>query len=329
MNRQMIHIEGTMRENVTILNVGYDIQSEEIEWLWYPYIPYKKLTIVQGDPGEGKTTFLLALATLLTTGKPMPECEATSGAVNVIYQTAEDGLADTIKPRLEKLGADCTRVFVIDETEKGLTLLDERIEQAILKCKAKLLILDPIQAYLGGSVDMHRANEVRPALSRLAQVAERTGCAIVLIGHMNKSQGSKSAYRGLGSIDFQAAARSVLIVGRSKDDPNLRIMAQDKSSLAPAGQSVVFELNPMTGFHWGGYCNTTVNELLSGESTISKIERAKMLLCEILKDRDVSSDQVQQKAYEVGIGKSTLKLAKKELGITSVKMGDRWYTHLP
>ena len=139
-----------------------NIEIEEIKWVWAPYIPYGKVTIIQGDPGEGKTTFVLALIALLTTGKPLPESRAVQEPINVIYQTAEDGLSDTIKPRLVSAGADCSRVLVIDESEKELTMCDERLEEAILKTDARLVVLDPMQAYLGGSVDMHRANEVRP-----------------------------------------------------------------------------------------------------------------------------------------------------------------------
>ena len=140
-------------------------------------------------------------------------------------------------------------MLVIDESEHELTLSDERLEQAIWKTGAGLAVLDPIQAYLGG-IDMHRANDVRPIFKRLCLMAERTGCAVVLIGHMNKMQGAKSSYRGLGSIDFQAAARSVLVVGRMKDEPTIRIMAQCKSSLAPEGKSIAFELCPENGFRW-------------------------------------------------------------------------------
>ena len=221
-----------------------EINAEEVQWLWYPYIPLGKLTILQGDPGEGKTSFILAVIAALTRGDPLPECERAAEPMNVIYQTAEDGLADTIKPRLESAGADCTRVLVIDEGKRELTLCDARLEEAIRRTGAKLIVLDPLQAYLGSNVDMHRANEVRPVLKRLSLLAERTQCAVILIGHMNKAQGLKSGYRGLGSIDFRASARSVLIVGRLKSGDTLRIVAQDKNSLAPEGSSIAFELHP-------------------------------------------------------------------------------------
>ena len=226
-----------MRNDLKLISMK-DVQAEEVQWLWYPYIPLGKLTIVQGDPGEGKTTFVLAVVAALTRGEALPESEQARAPTSVIYQTAEDGLADTIKPRLEASGADCARVLVIDESKRELTLCDDRLEQAVHRTGARLIVLDPIQAYLGEGVDMHRANEVRPVLKCVAAMAERTGCAVILIGHMNKAQGLKSGYRGLGSIDFRAAARSVLVVGRLKEDPTVRIVAQDKNSLAPEGKSM-------------------------------------------------------------------------------------------
>ena len=136
-----------------------DVAAEEVRWLWYPYIPHGKLTIVQGDPGEGKTTFVLAVISSLTRGVPLPECSEAEAPMNVIYQTVEDGLADTIKPQLEAMGADCSRVMVIDESKRELTLDDERLEKAIRETGARLIVLDPLQAYLGGDVDM--LNELR------------------------------------------------------------------------------------------------------------------------------------------------------------------------
>ena len=233
------------------------VKVEQIEWLLYPFIPFGKVTIIQGDPGEGKTTMVLQIIAKLTRGEPIllnkkSQKEAQQDSeenlkqevlsqdnpiqpVNVIYQTAEDGLGDTIKPRLLAAGADCSRVLVIDDREQPLTMLDVRLEEAIMQTKARMVVLDPIQGFLGTDVDMHRANEIRPLMKRVAVLAEKYHCAIILIGHMNKNSNGKSSYRGLGSIDFQAAARSVLIVGRLKDEPETRVMCHVKSSLAPEG----------------------------------------------------------------------------------------------
>lgn len=306
-----------------------EIQTEEVKWLWYPYIPLGKLTIIQGDPGEGKTSFVLAVIAALTKGEALPECDAAMGPMNVIYQTAEDGLADTIKPRLESAGADCARVLVIDESKQELTLCDERLEQAIRETEAKLIVLDPLQAYLGSEVDMHRANEVRPVLKRIAAVAERTQCAVVFIGHMNKAQGLKSGYRGLGSIDFRASARSVLLVGRLKSGDTVRVVAQDKNSLAPEGPSIAFELHPEYGFQWKGICDATVDDVLGGSGqvqtkTMQMEDELKRLLT-----GSVAAEDILSHAKGMGISERTLMIAKKNLGIISEKRGGQWYWRLP
>ena len=306
-----------------------EIQAEEVKWLWYPYIPFGKVTIIQGDPGEGKTTFVLALTTLLTRGLSMPGGSMVLPPTNIIYQTAEDGLADTIKPRLDLLGADCSRVLVIDENERELTLDDHRLAQAIQETNAGLVVLDPLQAYLGDGVDMHRANEVRPIFKRLCHMAEQTGCAVILVGHMNKMQGAKSAYRGLGSIDFRAAARSVLLVGRSKDDSNIRVVVHDKSSLAPEGQSILFSLNSESGFTWNGFCDTTASELLSGNGpSITKTEQAEKLILEMLEGGEVASDELLHRSSALEISERTLKIAKQNLGVSAIRRGDRWYVQI-
>jgi archaellum biogenesis ATPase FlaH len=317
-----------MTKNLRLISMS-DVQAEEVKWIWYPYIPRGKVTIIQGDPGEGKTTFMLEVISLLTRGEALPECDSALPPMNIIYQTAEDGLADTIRPRLDKSGADCSKVLVIDEAEKELTLCDERLEAAVRKTGAGLIVLDPLQAYLGCEVDMHRANEVRPIFKQLCQMAERTGCAVVLIGHMNKAQGLKASYRGLGSIDFRAAARSVLLVGRLRDAPNFRVVAHDKSSLAPEGQSIAFELNPETGFQWKGYCDTTVDELLSGSgSSVTKTAQMEDALREMLSG-SVAAEEIQRRADEMGVSLRTLMIAKKNLGVISERYGDRWFWRLP
>ena len=126
-----------------------EIQSQEVSWLWFPFIPYGKLTIVQGDPGDGKTTLVLNIVAKLSKGEGLDSQMKLKEPLNVLYQTAEDGLADTVKPRLELAGADCENISVIDESIKSLSMIDERLEEAMIRTKAKMLILDPIQAYLG------------------------------------------------------------------------------------------------------------------------------------------------------------------------------------
>ena len=310
--------------NLSLINMA-DVESKNVEFLWYPYIPYGKITIIQGDPGEGKTTAVLRIAALLTKGEKLPEDDQEREPVNVIYQTAEDGLADTVKPRLEAAGADCSRILVIDESAENLSMLDSRIEEALKETGAKLIILDPIQAYLGSNVDMHRANEIRPVMKHLGNIAEKYGCAIILIGHMNKASGSKSTYRGLGSIDFQATARSVLIVGRIKDDPTCRVIVHDKSSLAPEGPAIAFRLDKDNGFEWEGIIDITVDELLSGEQKTSKLNKAKDFLKSYLADGPKAYNDIEVEAAENGIKSRTLDTAKDELGVVSKKVGAKWF----
>lgn len=300
-----------------------DVVSKEVEWLWYPYIPYGKITIIEGDPGEGKTTLVLKLAAALSRGLPLPcDDDKEYEPIHIIYQTAEDGIEDTIKPRLEKAGADCSMIRVIDETDKELSMTDDRLEQAIIKTKARLIILDPIQVYIGATVDMHRANEIRPVLKHLEIIAEKNNCAIILIGHMNKASGSKSTYRGLGSIDIQATARSVLLVARLRDKPNIRIMAHDKSSLAPARDAIGFEMTEDNGMVCIGPYDITIDELLSGNEGRGKkkLDIAESFIKEYFgAAKEIISNDILQEAARRGIKRNTLLSAKKKLGIVSGK----------
>ena len=241
--------EPSKPETVKIIRMS-DVELTPVEWLWKPYLPFGKLSVLQGNPGEGKTYFAMHLAAACTNGKLLPNMERME-PFNVIYQTAEDGLGDTVKPRLIEAGADLDRVLVIDDSDVQLTLSDERIEKAIIENNARLVIIDPIQAYLGADVDMNRANEVRPIFMRLGQVAQRTGCAILLIGHLNKAAGMQSLQRGLGSIDIAAAVRSVMFIGKLKHDPTMRILTHEKSSLAPPGASLAFSLGGRGRFPLG------------------------------------------------------------------------------
>ena len=305
------------------------VPIEEVQWLWYPYIPYGKLTIIHGDPGEGKTTLILRLAALLSQGESLPCDDRPQEPVKIIYQTAEDGLGDTIKPRLLAGDADCAQIKVIDETEASLTLLDERVEQAISETGARVMILDPVQAYVGTGVDMNRANEVRTVLAQLSRIEEKYKCAMILVGHLNKAQGTKSQYRGLGSIDFQAAARSVLIVGRVKEKPEVRVMAHEKSSLAPEGEPVAFELSADNGFRWLGHYDISIDDLLSGVSREKKSDLAEKLIRDCLSDGRYPQQALMDKAKRMDISKRIIDEVKKRLNVRSVKDGNQWFWQLP
>lgn len=307
--------EPPKKDSVKIIRMS-DVELTPVEWLWKPYLPFGKLSVLQGNPGEGKTYFAMHLAAACTNGKLLPNMERME-PFNVIYQTAEDGLGDTVKPRLIEAGADLDRVLVIDDSELQLTLSDERIEKAIIENNARLVIIDPIQAYLGADVDMNRANEVRPIFMRLGQVAQRTGCAILLIGHLNKAAGMQSLQRGLGSIDIAAAVRSVMFIGKLKHDPTMRILTHEKSSLAPPGASLAFSLGDEGGFRWVGEYDITADEMLSGiePQRETKTQQAKDLICALLAGgKQVLSEDIDKAALERGIPGRTVRDAKRELG---------------
>ena len=307
--------EPSKPETVKIIRMS-DVELTPVDWLWKPYLPFGKLSVLQGNPGEGKTYFAMHLAAACTNGKLLPNMERME-PFNVIYQTAEDGLGDTVKPRLIEAGADLDRVLVIDDSDVQLTLSDERIEKAIVENNARLVIIDPIQAYLGSDVDMNRANEVRPIFMRLGQVAQRTGCAILLIGHLNKAAGMQSLQRGLGSIDIAAAVRSVMFIGKLKHDPTMRILTHEKSSLAPPGVSLAFSLGDEGGFRWVGEYDITADEMLSGiePQRETKTQQTKDLICTLLAGgKRVYSEDIDKAALERGIPGRTVRDAKRELG---------------
>ena len=218
--------------------------------------------------------------------------------------------------------------MVIDESDKSLSMADERLEEAIIQTGARMLILDPIQAYLGGGMDMNRANEARDMTKRLGALAEKYKCAIILIGHMNKA-GNKAAYRGMGSIDFFAVARSVLLVGRVEGEPNIRAVVQIKNNLAQFGHPKAFELME-SGFKWLGDYEITADEVLGGIAPkANKLEQAKQMLRELAETSNVvQSNEIFDMAEEQGISKRTLENAKKELGIRARKINNSWYWEL-
>jgi len=294
-----------------------EVEETVVQWLWYPFIPFGKVTLIQGNPGKGKTWLAMAIAAYCTNGKELPNALPIE-PFNVLYQTAEDGIADTIKPRLAKCGADMTRVRFINEDEKQLSMTDDRIEKAIRQNNVRLMIMDPIQAYLGANVDMNRANEIRPLFRHLSTIAERTGCAIVLIGHLNKSSGSQSDYRSLGSIDIAAAVRSILFVEKveKEKEQDIRVVYQQKDSLAKKENPVAFSLGE-EGLTWLGEYDISIEDLLMGKAGTkkeTKLEKAQKLILELLNKRKVMClEELEAELLAYGISSRTGRDARKQL----------------
>ena len=294
-----------------------EVEETVVQWLWYPFIPFGKVTLIQGNPGKGKTWLAMAIAAYCTNGKELPNALPIE-PFNVLYQTAEDGIADTIKPRLAKCGADMTRVRFINEDEKQLSMTDDRIEKAIRQNNVRLMIMDSIQAYLGANVDMNRANEIRPLFRHLSTIAERTGCAIVLIGHLNKSSGSQSDYRSLGSIDIAAAVRSILFVEKveKEKEQDIRVVYQQKDSLAKKENPVAFSLGE-EGLKWLGEYDISIEDLLMGKAGTkkeTKLEKAQKLILELLTKRKVMClEELEAELLAYGISSRTGRDARKQL----------------
>lgn len=301
------------------------IKERPVSWLWYPYIPYGKVTVLQGDPGEGKSTFMVNLAAALSHGVKLPDGSALDGPKTVLYQCAEDSNEDTIKPRLMQAGADCSRIAFIEDDDKSLTLDDDRIDSAIGATGAQLLVLDPIQAYIAQDGDMQSATKMRSTIRRLAEIAERHQCAVVLVGHMNKSKGGKNLYRGLGSIDIAAIARSVLMIVRDQANPDIRYMFPVKSSLAPEGQAIGFLFDPELGFRWIGRCSIRPEDADYRPPRMGKLDRAKDLLRLMLSSDDMASAEVFERMGQLGFSERTIKSAKKDLGVDTYRKGGAWY----
>lgn len=315
-------------------NAVYDyysnIEPKPVDWLWYPYIPFGKLTVIQGDPGEGKSTFVLSLISLLTKGLPMPDGFAPSQPYVAIYQCSEDGMADTIKPRLEQAGADCTKVAYIEDGDIALTLEDGRIESAIRETGARVFVIDPIQAFIPPDSDMQSATKMRSILRKLASTADKYNCAVILIGHMNKGSGAKTLYRGLGSIDIAAIARSVLMISRDEARPGMRYMYPIKSSLAPEGPAIGFTFKSGGGLEWQGRYNLNTSELMDSVTVkTSKRESARAKMIQMLEAGDHPGSEVYEELGKIGISRRTVEKVKKELQVTGYRVGGISYWRLP
>lgn len=251
-----------------------EIVPKEVRWLWYPYIPFGKVTLLQGDPGDGKSKLMLSLAALLSKGELLPfaDEEERLEPLTIIYQTTEDDADDTVVPRFNAAGGDGDRLIFIKENEKNLTFGDNRIREAVERFDAKLLILDPMSSYIGGDCSLNNANETRAEFNHLIAVAKDTGCAIVIIAHMNKARDTSPLYRTNGSIDIAGAARSILAVTKTADksNPDQRYMVQVKSNLAPMGSAILFEVADK-GVHFLDEVELSAEEAFS--ATAPKIGR--------------------------------------------------------
>ena len=300
-----------------------EIAEEEVRWLWRPYIAFGKITVIQGDPGNGKTTLALAIAAIISRREHMPTGDAEPFVGNIIYLSGEDSPQDTIKPRLAACGADCTKICF---AEPDGTMSAQSLENAIQETNTKYVVLDPLQAFLNEKQDISSAKNMRPFLKELADTAARTGAAIVIIGHMNKVEHAKGIYRGLGSIDITAAARSVLLVGKRKDDPGIRFMTQIKNNLSAFGKSVGFTIADDGGVEFLGESEVREEDLLSNTTAKkTKYQMAKEMIYNMLKGGDRLSNEIYTTLLDAGITSGTIQGVKRDFAVKSVQNGSEWF----
>lgn len=307
------------------------VQAETVQWLWQDYIPLGKVTLVDGDPGLGKSTFCLDIAARNSTGAPMPDGNPGMRGGTVLL-TLEDGLADTVVPRLTAMGADLSRIVALqgvaysDGTSRFVTISDiDVIEEAVKRVSAKLLIVDPLMGYLGSEVNSHRDQDVRQALGPLSRLADKLNLSVVVIRHLNKSGGSQSIYRGGGSIGIIGAARCGYLIAKDPQDENKRVIACIKNNLAPMPPSLSFHIESVdttSRIAWDGVSSHSADALLAipvSEEERSALDEAKDFLLEILAESSVDSKEIQKQAKAAGISERTLQRAKKILNVKSQK----------
>jgi hypothetical protein len=302
-----------------------DVESGPVSWLWEPYIPSAAVSLVIGDGGTGKSFYSLAIAAAVTKGEALPGDTVRLPPSDVIVQNAENP-PKIIKKRLELLGADCSKVHIINEQEKRLSFSDERLEAAITQHNAKLCLLDPIQSYLGQGGSMNNAESVRAALTNIEQIAERTNCTMLIIGHLNKAA-SKSQYRALGSIDIYNAVPSILYLGKTEPGGDVRAVVHGKANYDEAGATQLFSLSKADGFRWLGESGTTLDELLSGKGgsdKTTKLDEAAEFLRDLLQDGATPHSEIAEYAANAGISKRTLERVKRELGVKSTQTEHHW-----
>ena len=307
-----------------------DINADTVSWLWKPFIAYGKVTTVQGDPGEGKSSLMLSIAAAISRRGALPDGSHLPQAQNVIYQCSEDGVADTIKPRLLAEHADCSRIAFIKEDSGFFSLDDGKLRSAISGFGARLVVIDPIQSYLGDA-DLSYAGGMRRILHRLSLCANAYGCAVVLVGHLNKNEGSKGLYRGLGSIDVVAAARSVLQVDHLDGRPDIKRVRQIKNNLTARGDDVFFRILPQ-GIAW---IDTAGDEYPAGKDSPEtgdypggKQETGMEVLRLMLAQGPMKARDVIGLFERRGISRRTLFISKKILGIRSCRKAGQWFWEL-
>jgi RecA-family ATPase len=311
------------------------VAVEEVDWLWPGRIPRGKITVLDGDPSLGKSTLSLDLAARVSAGRPLPGDHGEFEPAAVILMSAEDGMGDTIRPRLEEAGGDPWYIHSFEgiSNEPGVVVPATipthvpELGDLIERHHAALVIIDPLTAYLHGGHNAYRDQDVRGALKPLARVAEQTGAAILVIRHLSKSGGANALYRGGGSIGIIGAARAGLIVAPDPDDRQRSILAVTKSNLAAKPDALAYRLVPgdthqVARVQWEGTTKHTADDLLALDDTDGTArDEAIEFLTDLLSNGPVPSDEVKRAASAAGLAWSTVRRVKDRVGAVSRRSG--------
>jgi hypothetical protein len=319
------------------------VEAREVDWLWRPYLPNQMLAMLSGDPGAGKTYIAMAICAAVTLGQE-PNTGTPNNPADVLCLSVENSPEYVLRPRFDKLGGDATRFHILrgsvsgdgKHTLRGSVRLSDvsLLRDALTRTKARLVIVDPIQSYLGAEIDAHRSNETRPVLDGLSRLAEEHKCCILLVRHLGKAQTARAIHRGLGSIDLTGAVRTELIAGSAPNDAMQRALVQVKSNLGQFGASLGYTIEADGTFRWTGESHLTASAILApelnGEET-GALAEAKGFLSTVLTQGARPARDVQAEARQDGISERTLKRAKADLGVISRKRGmsDIWEWALP
>jgi hypothetical protein len=314
-----------------------DLSCRKIEWLWKPWLPLGKLCLIDGDPGQGKSYMTLDLAARLSRGDAFPDGgPAPAAPVNSLLVCCEDGLTDTVLPRLVAMKADLTRIRCWQgerrngEPFRPPILPDDYdvLREAIRVHAAKLVIIDPLMAFLGASVNSISDQSIRQVLTPLASLAEAENVTILFVRHLNKTNGKQAVYRGGGSIGIIAAMRTAMLIARHPHNADMRVLAMVKCNLGPEPMSQGFRLTPAandpdaTLVHWEGPVDMKANDLVGD---VKEALDPKHWLKELLAGGPLPATEVLEEAQQAGISASTLNRAKAALSIVSKKKNDQWY----
>jgi hypothetical protein len=310
------------------------LKAQPLSWLWPGRLPLGKLAMFDGDPGRAKSLVTLDLCARLSTGRPMPDGAGGREPTNCVIIQGEDFTQDTVLPRLHALGANLDRIFVFRPDyleQRGPFRLcgnDDILEEAITPIAPRLLIIDPIMAFLNRDILGNDDQSIRRAMSPLAEWADKNGCAVILVRHMNKSGRPRSIYRGLGSIGFNAACRSSWLFDRDPDDESRLIMAQIKNNNAPLQPSLAFRIfspvpNQPPTLEWLGSSEWTADQLLSGpgrKHSLFPRDRAREFLPRFLKGGPRTTGEIWKAADDEGLHHRILQNQRDDLDIRSCRV---------